>query len=158
MCLLIGISQPAGSLLFLNAFRVCRERKRNHSLISKLLLHLWKVDASLVSSCRCSCFKTEHFNSVCDQGVRQMGSCLQSVWSRRVAYVPVDTSCTQIGSCTQYNCFRVIYGPWEGLNTLNLAVLDYQLRNLCLTDGQMLCILHGLSHLTTVFLLIRLGP
>ena len=157
MCFLICISEPAGCLLFLNAFGICRERKWNHSLITKLFFHPGKINAALVCPGRCSCFKTEHFNSICDQRIGKMGGCLKTIWPCRIAHVPVDASCPQICSSTQYNRFPMIYGPGKGFNSLYLPFLYYKLRYFCLADGQMLGIFHGLSHLAAVFLLIRLG-
>ena len=93
MSFLICICQPAGFLLYLNIFRISWEWKWYNSLISKLFLHFTVINCISGNTGRCSCFKTEHFNSQLFQRISQVVGCLQSVWSCIITYITVNTSC-----------------------------------------------------------------
>ena len=166
MCFLICISQPAGNLVDLHIFRISCKGKRYNSLISFLLLHFWKINRPFVDSCRCSCLKTEHFNSVRFQGIRQMVCCLQTVWSGVCDNLTGQTSCAKISSRAQYDCLTMINRTWKRFHTchfLNLFSVFQRccfrdnFRNFCLTDSKMIGILKRLPHLHTVIHFICLS-
>ena len=61
MRFLIRVSQPAGHLVDLHIFGICRERKRNNFFVTLLLFHLGKINRPFVNSCRCTGLEAEHF-------------------------------------------------------------------------------------------------
>ena len=65
MRFLIRVSQPAGDLVDLHIFGICRERKRNNFFVTFLLFHLGKINRPFVNSCRCTGLEAEHFYSMC---------------------------------------------------------------------------------------------
>ena len=93
MRFLVGIGQPAGNLLLLHRLRIRRKGKRNYTLISKLLFHLGEINAAAVCPGRSSGLEAEHFNSVCNQGIRQMIGRLQAIRAGGIADITVDAAC-----------------------------------------------------------------
>ena len=121
----ICISQPTGDLFLLDRLRICRKRKRNHLFISKLLFHLRKINTSLIYPCWSSCLKTEHFNPIGNQRIRQMSSCLKSIGTGWIAHIPINTSCPQISSSCQNYSLSMIKSSGNGFHTLNFPLLHY---------------------------------
>ena len=157
MSFLIGIGQPTGYLIDLNAFRISGERKRNNSLISFLLFHLRKIDRPFIDTCRCSGLETEHLHAVRFQGIRQVIGRLQSVRTGIIADISVDTSRFQIGSCTQNHSLCIISCTGVRFYTSDGTVFHDQLRHFRLFDRQMWCILQYLTHGIAVIFLVCLG-
>lgn len=154
---LIRIGQPAGSLRNLYSLRFCCKRKRNHSLISKLFLHLAVIDRPPVNSCRCSCFEPIHLNPQALQRISQMIGSLQAVRTCMHADISIDTSCFQVSSGTENHCFCMIDCSGIQTHSRRLAVPDQNLCHFCLYNLKMFCLLQHHTHGTAVFCLIRLG-
>ena len=115
MGFLIGIGQPAGGLIDLHALRVCGKGKWHYSLIAELLFHLGKINGTFVDSGRSSGLKPSHLDAVSLQGIREIVRCLQAVGSRVGAHISIDASGSQVGSCTQYTSFTIVYCAGIGL-------------------------------------------
>ena len=165
MCFLICISQPAGNLIDLHIFRISCKGKRYNSIISLLLLHFRKINRPFVNSCRCSCLKTEHFNSMRFQGICQMVGCLQTVWSGVCDHLTGQTSCAKISSRAQYDCLTMINRTRKRFHTcyfLNFFSIFQRccfrnnFRNFCLTNGKMIRILKCFPHLHAVIHFVSL--
>ena len=156
MCLLIGVGQPAGNLFLLYGLWICREGKRDNPLVTKLLFHLGKIDAAAVCTGRGSGLKTEHLDAVSDQGIRQMVRRLQAIRPCCIADIAINAACLQISSGGQYYSLCVVNRSGIGLHTGNLVILHNNFRYLCLTDGQMVRVFHGMTHLSAIILLVCL--
>ena len=76
MCLFVCISQITGHLIYLHILRVCGKGKWNNFLISKLFFHFVVINGRTVYSCRSTCLKAVHFNTIFHQRIRQMISSL----------------------------------------------------------------------------------
>ena len=156
MCFLIGVCQPAWFLFNLNIFRVGWKRKRNNPLISELLFHFAVVNGISSNTCRCSCFKTEHFDSQFFQRICKIIGSLESVRTCVVAYIAVDTSCFQVGSCTENDCLTIINSTWISFYAFNLSIFNQKLCYFTLLNSKVRSIFQCLSHLIAVCLFIRL--
>ena len=152
----VGICEPAGFLLYLNILRICGKRKWYYSLIPELFFHFAIINSISRYSCRRSCFKTKHFDSKLFQGIRKIISCLQSIWSRIIAYISINTSCFQISSGTENHCFTLINSTGICFHTCNFPLFYQKLCYFTLSNGQIGSFLQSSSHLRTVYLLIRL--
>ena len=157
MSFLIGIGQPTGYLIDLNAFRISGERKRNNSLIPFLLFHLRKIDRPFIDTCRCSGLETEHLHTVRFQRVRQVIGRLQSVRTGIITYISIDASRLQIRSGTQNNCLCIIRCAGICFYSLDRTIFYNQFRHFRLFDRQMWCILQYLTHGIAVIFLVCLG-
>ena len=82
----------------------------------------------------------------------------QAVRSCVLTDFPIDTSCIQIGSCTQNHCPAREYRIRTGSHSAYSAILRQNLADLSLPDGQIPGILKNSSHLPAILLLICLRP
>ena len=137
----IRVGQPTGNLFLLNRIRICRKGKRHYPLITKLFLHFRKINTSLINSCRCTCFKPKHFNTICNQRIRQMICSLKPIRTCIITHISINTSCPQISSCGKHHCSSIITSSRNRLNSLYSSILHHNFRNLCLPYSQMFRIL-----------------
>ena len=107
---LICIGQPAGNLLLLHRFRICGKGKRDHPVISELLLHLGKINTPPVHPGRRPCLKPIHFYTESFQRIRQVVGCLQPVGTCRIAHIAINTPGPQVGAGCQNHSSAVIDG------------------------------------------------
>ena len=75
----VRISQPAGILINLYAFRVSRKGKRHNPRITELFFHFGKINTPFIHSRRRSRLETAHRNTHFFQAVCQVICRLQSV-------------------------------------------------------------------------------
>jgi len=95
----ICIGQPAGSLVNLNTFRVCRKGKRHNPFIPLLLFHFCKINGIFINPGRCSRLKPIHSDPQCFQTVSQVICTLQPVRPCMRAYFAVNAASLQICAC-----------------------------------------------------------
>ena len=158
MGLLVGIGKPAGNLVDLHILRVRGKGERHHPFIALLLLHFGKINTSSVDSGRRSRLEPEHFHTVFLQGIRQVGGRLQAVGSGFIAHIAINAAGLQVRSRTENHRLTAVFGAGKGTHTPGLTILHNQLRNLCLTDGEMIRVFQNLPHGIAVISLIRLCP
>lgn len=129
MRLWIRIRQPAGNLINLHILRICRKRKRNYPLIPFCSCIL-KIQRTLIHSRRCSRLKTEHLDSMCFQGIREMICCHQTIRSGISNHLSGQTTRSQISSRTEHNCLTMINSTGNSLYPGNFLKLTINLNHL----------------------------
>ena len=111
MSFLIGISKITWHLFYLHILGIRGKREGYYRHIPLLDFHFGKIDASLVDSCRCSRLKPGKLNSIFSKGIGKIICCLQSVWSRIVAYISVNATGLKVYAGTYNYCLGLINCP-----------------------------------------------
>ena len=104
VCVLIGICEPAGYLISCEILGGVFKRERYYLLVAELFLHFGKVNASLINSRRCTCFKTSHLYTEVYQGLCKIICSRKSVGSGVLAYLAVYASGFKVYAGTDDSC------------------------------------------------------